>query len=444
MQKWLNREILRIALPAIVANVTIPLLGLIDLTIAGHLGNAAFIGAMSVGAMMFNLTYWNFGFLRMGTSGITAQAYGRGDLTAACNTLMQACFMALVIAVAIVILQYPLQWLTLTIINPSSQVHALARQYFMTVVWGAPAVLIMMAVKGWFLGMQDSQSAMRISICVDSLNVVASLVAVYGLNMGFLGIAVGTLMAEYLGLAYSAYLLMSKHRALLMQWRPAALAQWHSLKRLLSVNSHIFLRSFCLILVTLSFVSIGARSGDMVLAVNAMIMQLFILFSYFMDGIAFAGEALVGRFVGSGNHVNRRSCVAHLMMWGTVVMALFAIAYGALPRQIFTILTDDAQVVDMAMTYRWWCVAIPLASMAAFVWDGVFIGQTNTRGMLMVVMAASATFFAVYFALPWPQGNTRLWLAFITYLAMRSAVQTAIWLHDEKKTLRKNCKEPKV
>ncbi|MGN0213259.1 MAG: MATE family efflux transporter [Muribaculaceae bacterium] len=433
----IDRNILRIALPSIVTNITVPLLGLIDLSIAGHLGNAMFIGAMSVGAMMFNLTYWNFGFLRMGTSGITAQAYGRGDMAAARGALLRSCFMAAVIALAIVLLQYPLQKITLAIIAPSHEVTLLAKHYYLIVVWGAPAVLVMMALKGWFLGMQDSKSAMNISIFVDSLNVVASLTAVFWFGMGFTGIALGTLIAEYLGLAFSLWLLARKHPSMLRSIGLRELTQWTELKRMMTVNSHIFVRSFCMILVTLSFVSIGARSGDLTLAVNALIMQLFILFSYFMDGIAFAGEALVGRYVGEGNHSMRRNCVKHLMMWGAVVMAAYAIAYGLLPKQIFSLLTSETQVVLAAVDYRWWCVAIPLTSMAAFVWDGVFIGQTDTRGMLIAVMSASATFFAIYFVLPVPHGNNRLWLAFITYLAMRSIMQTIIWLTNEKKNARK-------
>lgn len=427
----IDKEILRIALPAIVANVTIPLLGLIDLTIAGHLGNTAFIGAMSVSAMMFNITYWNFGFLRMGTSGITAQAYGSGDVSALRGALLRACTLAAIIALGIVALQYPLQWLTLKIIGPSDGVLALARQYFYIVIWGAPAVLIMMAVKGWFLGMQDSKSAMHISICVDSLNVVASLIAVFVLKMGFVGIAVGTLVAEYIGLIYSAVLIFSKHRNMLRGASLKEVMQTEGMTRMMRVNSHIFFRSFCMIVVTLSFVSIGARSGDLILAANAIIMQLYILFSYFMDGIAFAGEALVGRFVGEGNTPRRHNCIKRLMLWGLAVAIVYLAAYTLLPQQIFTLLTDDADVVHTAIDYRWWCAAIPLASMAAFVWDGVFIGQTDTRGMLITVAIASAAFFAIYFGLPVPTGNNRLWLAFIAFLALRSIVQTIIWLRQE-------------
>lgn len=429
----IDKEILRIALPAVVANITIPVLGLIDLAIAGHLGNSAYIGAMSVGAMMFNLTYWNFGFLRMGTSGITAQAFGSGDAAAMRNSLLRACVLALLIALCILFLQYPLQWLALSIISPSPGVEALARRYFLIVVWGAPAVLVMMAMKGWFLGMQDSRSAMRISLCVDILNVLASVIAVYVLNMGFVGIGVGTLVAEYAGLAYGCWLVAHKHRMLLADAAISEIVRLADVKRMMTVNSHIFFRSLCLIAVTLSFVSIGARSGDMVLAANAIIMQLYILFSYSMDGVAFAGEALVGRFVGENDNSERHRCVRHLMMWGTVLMLAYVSAYGIFPQWIFSTLTDDPDVVATALDYRWWCMAIPVASVAAFVWDGVFIGQTDTRGMLYTVAVACATFFGIYFLLPAPSGNDRLWLAFIVFLLMRSIVQTVIWFVREKK-----------
>ena len=429
--KPIDREILRIALPAVVANITVPLLGLIDMSIAGHLGDAAFIGAMSVGATMFNLVYWNFGFLRMGTSGLTAQAYGRGDTSEAISVLLRACSLATAIALAIVMLQYPLQWLALKVISPSSEVLHLAQRYFFVVVWGAPAILAMMAIKGWFLGMQDSQSAMRISICVDVVNVIASLVAVFVLRMGFMGIATGTLVAEYVALAYSIHLLYKKHGGSLRQASIAKALRGGNMRGFMSVNADIFVRSFCLMLVTLAFISVGARSGNLTLAVNSLIMQLFILFSYSMDGIAFAGEALVGRYEGANDREQLRCTVKRLFVWGSVVMLAYCIAYGGLPEVIFSLLTSDAEVVSAAVSYRLWCVAIPLASMAAFVWDGVFIGQTRTRGMLLAVVTASAAFFVICFASPYPEGNNRLWMAFITYLAMRSAVQT--WLYMRRK-----------
>lgn len=421
----MNREILRIALPAIVANITIPLLGLLDTAIAGHLGDATMIGAIAVGSMLFNFIYWNFGFLRMGTSGMTAQAYGRKDMSESARLLQQSSALALAIALAIIVLQWPLQWLGFTVIGPSDDVLKLARTYFYIVVWGAPPTLMMMSIKGWLLGMQDSKGAMYISIWVNVANIVASLMAVYVLRMGFVGIAVGTLLAQWLGLAYSLWLVRRKFGQV------TALIDWHRLqlrgtRHFFSVNTDIFLRSTLLMLANLFLVSVGARSGDLILAANSLIHQLNGLFAYFVDGIAFAGEALVGKYVGRRDVAQLRLCVRRLFLWAAALTAVFTVLY-AFPQLIFAVLTDDVVVREVAMQYRWWCALLPVCGMAAFVWDGVFIGMTYSRGMLWAVAVADVFFVGLYFLLPAAMGNHRLWLAFVIYLAMRGVVQTILY-----------------
>lgn len=422
----MNKEILRIALPAIVANITIPLLGLLDTAIAGHLGNATIIGAIAVGSMLFNFIYWNFGFLRMGTSGMTAQAYGRKDLNESARLLQQSSALALAIALAIIVLQWPLQWLGFTVIGPSDDVLQLAHTYFYIVVWGAPPTLMMMSIKGWLLGMQDSKGAMYISVWVNVANIVASLLAVYVLRMGFVGIAVGTLLAQWLGLAYSLWLVWHKfkHVIALIDWRRT----WHlqGSGRFFRVNADIFFRSTLLMLANLFLVSVGARSGDLILAANSLIHQLNGLFAYFVDGIAFAGEALVGKYVGRRDVAQLRLCVRRLFLWAAALTVVFTVLY-AFPQLFFVMLTDDAVVREVAMQYRWWCALLPVCGAAAFVWDGVFIGLTYSRGMLWAVAIADLFFIGLYFILPASMGNHRLWLAFVIYLAMRGVVQTALY-----------------
>ncbi len=422
----MNREILRIALPAIVANITIPLLGLLDTAIAGHLGDATVIGAIAVGSMLFNFVYWNFGFLRMGTSGMTAQAFGAGDQSAQARMLQQSSVLALAIALGIVVLQWPIGWLGFTVIGPSLEVRQMAGTYFNIVVWGAPPTLMMMSIKGWLLGMQDSKGAMYVSIVVNVINIIASLAAVYALGMGFVGIAVGTLLAQWLGLAYSLWLVRRGYGAIvaLVDWRKTLHLQGSG--RFFKVNTDIFVRSTLLMLANLFLVSVGARSGDLILAVNALLQQLNSLFAYFMDGIAFAGEALVGKYYGRHDSSRLRLCVRRLFVWAAVLTGAFTLLY-AFPQHIFALLTDDQPVRLAAMDYRWWCALLPLCGAAAFVWDGVFIGLTYSRGMLWAVAVADAFFFALYFALPASMGNHRLWLAFVTYLAMRGIVQTVLW-----------------
>lgn len=434
MTNRMSRDILRIAIPSIVTNITIPLLGLFDVGIAGHLGHASFIAAVSVGAMMFNLIYWNFGFLRMGTSGMTAQAYGRKDYAESALTLKRAVTFGLVSGLVIVAMQYPLQLLALWIIGPSTAVRKLAVTYFSIGIWGAPAALMMMGIKGWLLGMQDSKSPMYISVGVNVVNIGVSLIAVFVFKMGFPGIAVGTVTAEYLGLAASVLLVRGRQ-----PWVVGELQRHRGFNikgsgRFFKVSGDIFLRSFMLMIVNLAFVTIGARSGDLILAVNALMMQLFTLFSYFMDGIAFAGEALVGKYEGQRNRKGLQRCVLMLFAWGAAITVVYTAAYVIFPHGIFQLLSSDVTVVTEAMRYHWWCVAIPVAGMAAFIWDGVFIGLTLTRYMAVAVLVAVVSFFAIYALAPVEvMGDHALWLAFVSYLALRGMVQTVQYRIHVKK-----------
>ena len=416
-----------ISLPAIVANIAEPLLGLLDTGIAGHLGAPQFIGAVAVGAMMMNVLYWNFGFLRMGTSGLTAQAYGSGSHQEQVDTLQRSSAIALVVGIVMVLLQAPIQWLLLWIMGPSPEVWALASTYFSIVVWGAPAVLVTMSIKGWLLGMQDSRSPMIISIGVNVLNVIMSLIAVYILDMGFKGIALGTLTSVWVGAIYACWRVRRKFVHITRSLHFSRAFNLKGSGRFFKVSTDIFVRCIFMLIVNLFFIRAGARSGDLVLAVNTMMQQLFHLYSYFMDGIAFAGEAVAGKYYGAQDHKHMHKCVRWLFVWSTATTMIFVIAYSIFPHPIFSMFTSQQQVVDIAMYYHWWCSLVPIVSMAAFVWDGVFIGVTATRGMLTAVATACAVFFILYFTLPSSLGNHALWISFIAFLTTRSLVQTVIW-----------------
>ncbi len=427
----MNREIFHIAIPAIVTNVTVPLLGLLDTAIAGHLSaasGATYISAVAVGAMMFNLIYWNFGFLRMGASGLTAQAFGRADKAGTVAVLQHATALGLLISVVIILLQWPLQWITLLVIGPSDAVRELALTYFYIGVWGAPPTLMMMGIKGWLLGMQDSRSPMVISIGENVLNILVSLFAVYALRMGFKGIIVGTVVAEWAGLALAVWLLRRKYASHLAAVDLRHAFRFNGAGRFFRVNSHIIIRSTLIMLQTLFFTAAGARSGDLTLAVNTLLLQMSILFSYFMDGIAFAGEAVAGKYCGRGDVAAEHSCVWHLFGWALIFTEICSTLYAVWPHRIFSLLTDDHSVVSVALSYRWWCVAVPVAGMAAYVWDGVFIGLTRTREMMLAVGMALGVFLLTYAMLPASMGNHVLWLAYIAFLATRSLVQTCQYL----------------
>ena len=423
----INREITAISLPAIVANIAEPLLGLLDTGIAGHLGAPQFIGAVAVGAMMMNVLYWNFGFLRMGTSGLTAQAYGRGSREAQIDTLQRSSAIALIAGALMVLLQWPLRWCLLWLMGPGPEVAALAGTYFSIVVWGAPAVLVTMSLKGWLLGMQDSRSPMIISIGVNVLNVIVSLIAVYALDMGFKGIAVGTLVSVWAGVIYACWRVKKLFGSIARELRFKSAFNFKGSGRFFKVSGDIFVRCIFMLIVNMYFIRAGATRGDIILAVNTLIQQLFHLYSYFMDGIAFAGEAVAGKYYGARDYINMHRCVRWLFVWSTALTMVFVVAYTIFPYGIFSLFTSQHEVVNTAMDYHWWCSVVLIVGMAAFVWDGVFIGVTATRGMLTAVATACAIFFIFYFSLPSSLGNHVLWISFVAFLATRSLVQTVIW-----------------
>lgn len=420
-----HQQILRIALPAIVTNITVPLLGLVDTAIVGHMGSAAYIGAIAVGSMIFSLVYWLFGFLRMGTSGLTAQAYGRQDSAACRVQLWRSVRLSLLVAVGVLVLQWPIRELMLWFIGPTADVRPLAATYFNIVVWGAPAVLGLYALTGWFIGMQNTHIPMMVSILQNMVNIVASLVLVYGLDMKVEGVALGTVIAQYAGLAV-AWLKVDGGR-----WKvDLSLVEggkWSGLPpSTIKTFRNIFLRTLCLVAVNLYFTSAGARQGSTILAVNTLLMQLYLLFSYIMDGFAYAGEALGGRYWGAQDMSAYRDVVRKLFCWGAGMTLLFTLVYvvGGMP--FLQLLTDEPSVVEASRDYVWWAYLIPAAGVAAFIWDGIFIGTTQTRGMLLSSFLAACVFFVGTFLLTNQIGNHGLWLSMIAYLATRGLVQT--WL----------------
>ena len=417
-------QILKIALPAIVTNITIPLLGLVDTAIVGHMGSAAYIGAIAVGSMIFNLVYWLFGFLRMGTSGMTAQARGRRDMAEAAGILARSMKVAAIVAVFMLLMQWPLYRFMLWLIAPTDDVVPWVDVYFRIVVWGAPAMLSLYSLSGWYIGMQNTRIPMVVSILQNVVNIVASLLFVYGLGMQVEGVALGTVVAQYAGfLVALAFLWRYYRKVLKLRGQSSHLAP---LASYFSSNRDIFLRTLCMVAVNLYFTSAGARQGATILAVNTLLMQLYLLFSYILDGFAYAGEALGGKYWGAKDWVAYKDVVRRLFGWGALMAALFTCIYiiGGMP--FLRLLTDEVQVVEASQAYVWWAYLVPVAGVAAFIWDGLFIGTTQTRGMLISSAIASLLFFAITTVLMPHFGNHGLWLAMILYLVARGIVQTMI------------------
>jgi MATE family multidrug resistance protein len=427
--KLIDKNILQLAVPSIVSNITVPLLGLVDLTIVGHLGAEQYIAAIAVGTMAFNVMYWLFGFLRMGTSGMTAQALGRGDGNLVRLLRRRSLVVGVGIALVLLLFQWPLRWLIVMLIHPSAQVVPLVNTYFYIVIWGAPAMLGLYSLNGWFIGMQNTRIPMLVAIVQNLVNIIVSLALVFGLGLRIEGVAIGTLVAQWSGFALALWL----RRSIVVP--PAISAEKPAVtwSAFFTVNRDIFLRTVCLVAVNLFFTSAGARQGDMVLAVNTLLMTFFTLFSYVMDGFAFAGEALSGKAWGAGDRVTLRATVRRLLLWGVIMVLLFTLVYLLGGTRFLELLTDDRRVIAAATPYFFWACLIPVAGMAAFVYDGIFIGLTATRGMLLSSVAATALFFLVFLGgsrlftahATFPP-NHFLWLAFILYLAMRGLMQHVI------------------
>ena len=427
-----DKEILRIALPAIAANITVPLLGLVDVAITGHLGNAAYIGAIAVGSMIFNVVYWVFGFLRMGTSGMASQAYGRGDTAEALNLLARGLCAGLAVAGAVLVLQRPLLTLALTVIGANTDLLPLVNTYFDICVWGAPAMLCLYALTGWFIGMQDTRVTMAASIVQNIVNIVASLTLVYGFGMKIEGVATGTLIAQYAGLLTALAFFVARFGSKIRLIDIREVVRSEALLRFFNVNRNIFIRTLFIVAVNLFFVSAGATHGTMTLAVNTLLMQLFTLFSYVMDGFANAGEALCGKYTGADDRGAFFATVKRLFAWGAALTVAYTAVYALGGSAFLALLTDDSQVLHAAGEYLPWAIAIPAAGVAAFVWDGVFIGTTDTRGMLVSSAVSALLFFGIYLLASPTLHNHGLWLAFIAYLLARGVVQTVIFRNKNR------------
>ncbi|MBQ3659125.1 MAG: MATE family efflux transporter [Bacteroidales bacterium] len=402
----LNKEILRLAVPSILANITIPLVGMVDLAVVGHLDGeggfaaATLLGGIAIGTTIFDLVYWCFGFLRAGTGGVTAQAFGRGDREGQAMALARSLGIALAAGLLLILLQWVIFNAAFLFIKCSPEVRTLARQYFYIRIWAAPATLSLFALKGWFIGMQDTVHPMAADLIVNGVNIATSILLGYGLwifpHLGFRGVAVGTVVAQWTGFLFALLVLRLRYRHVFRGYRLQD--TFHgSLRPFFAMNSDLFVRSLGLIAVYIGFTVISARYGDMMLAVSSIIMKLLMIFSYFTDGFAFAGEALTGRFIGERNQDGLRSTVRGVFAWSAVVVVLFLAVYAFAGTPIFRLMTSDESVVAAGAQFLPWLLAMPLIGCPAFIWDGIFIGATASADMRNSSVLCALGFFAAWF-----------------------------------------------
>ena len=436
--KSLNSQILRLAIPSILANITIPLVGIVDTAIVGHIANATYIGGIAIGTMLFDLLYWNFGFLRVGTSGMTAQAYGRGDGVECARLLTQSVSIALIGAAVLWLIQWLFVTAVLAIVPCSTEVAAFAREYFFIRIWAAPATLSLMAFKGWFIGMQDTVSPMITDIVVNVVNMTVSYVLAVYTPLGALGVAYGTLVAQFTGLLLALVICLFKYKTVVQEVirlfgdKATKLLGGQEMRRFMSLNGNLFVRSLCFMVVYVGFTSLASQYGDVELAVSTIMMKLFMLFSYFVDGFAYAGEALVGKEWGASRSLasspHRLVRIVRLLFaWSLGVGLLFTLLFAVWSDECYLAMTNDMEVLSRLGDYTLWLIAMPLVSTLAFMWDGVYAGATAGKQIRNAMIYAALGFVTCYLATYWWLGIQGLYIAYFAHLVARVVYLTAAW-----------------
>ena len=415
--RTINRDILKLALPSILANITVPIVGMVDVAVAGHLdtsagqmnvGTATLIGGIAIGSMLFDLLYWNFAFLRVGTGGLAAQAYGRGDRAECARVLTRSLGIAFSCALFLIAIQWLFVKAAFVFVDCTPQVRDLASQYFFIRIWAAPATLALMAFKGWFIGMQDSVSAMLTDLTVNGMNILMSVVLALGISvggwhyggMGFSGVAAGTVVAQYSGLMVALMLLLAKYRRntlhAMKRSELRGVFKGDQMRRFMSMNADLFVRSLCFIAIYIGFTIISASYGDTLLAVSSILMKLLMIFSYFTDGFAYAGEALVGRYIGARNRPMVMQAVRWTFVWSMAIALIFMGIYHFAGVPMLRLMTSDSIVVEASREYLPWLLLMPVVGCAAFTWDGIYIGATASRQMRNSMLWAVVGFVAVW------------------------------------------------
>ncbi len=416
----MNKRVLQLAIPNIISNISVPLLGAVDTAVIGHLEHVYYLGAIAVGSIIFDFIFWGFGFLRMGTTGLVAQAFGAKDTRQTKVILYRVLMVAFTGGVAILLLQTPLIELSLWAIEASPEVEQYTRIYYKIRIFAAPATLALFAVNGWFLGMQNARYPMIITIFLNLLNIAANLIFVFYFNMNVDGVAWGSLLASYCaaGLAFALYKITYNKVKVDVSWND--LKEMDELKKFFSVNRDIFIRTLCLIFSYAFFTATSAKMGDVWLAANTILLQLWYISAYAVDGFAYAAESLVGKYVGAMNFKKMKQAIWACMIWGLGFGVLGTVVYWIFDYKLISIFTDNAEVIETSMIVMIWLIVAPAINSICFIWDGVFIGATATSAMRNSMLIATVLFFApVYYLVKPYTGGHALWIAMTSFMVMR-------------------------
>lgn len=421
----MNKQILRLAIPNIISNLSVPLLSSVDTALLGHLEEIHYLGALAVGGIIFNFVYWGFGFLRMGTTGLTAQAYGNNNQQEISLTLVRTLLIAVAGGLVLILLQELIAKISFFLIAATPDVEKYARQYFYIRIYAAPATLALYAFHGWFLGMQNAKYPLILTVLVNILNIIFNVLFIYKFGMKSDGVAYGTLIAQYSGLLAAVILYAKKYSGYSLRATKEQILERLALRRIFGVNIDIFIRTLCLIFTFSFFTAMSAKHGETILAVNTILLQLITILAYGVDGFAFASESLVGKYIGARDEAKLRKTINYSFVWGIGLGIVVSIIFALFDESILRIFTDKEDIIRLAMTYMVWIVIAPLINSFAFIWDGIFIGATATAPMRnSMIFCTFGGFLPTYLLLKDALGNHSLWLALTLFMVLRGVTLT--------------------
>ena len=419
----LNKRILSLAIPNIISNLSVPMLSAVDTALMGRLENEQYLGAIAIGGVIFGFVYWGFSFLRMGVTGLTAQAYGARDSEEAALILKRGVIVALLIALLLLLLQPLIAALSFYLMDAGPEVEKLARSYFHIRLCAAPATLTLHVFHGWFLGMQNAKYPMVLTIVVNLFNLVLNFFFVKVLMMTSDGVALGTVIAQYLGLLCTIGLFLRRYRHLWDGWHLKGVLHPPALKRFFRIGRDILIRTFSVLFCHAFFTSKAGALGDTALAVNTILMQFIHILAYGIDGFAFAAEALVGRYRGAREVVTLKRSVRYSFCWALLLSLGFSLVFGLLGTKLLYLFTDKTNLLVGARPYLIWIAIAPPINSIAYIWDGVFVGATASAAMRNSMLASTVIFLSAYFLFQ-GLGNHGLWLALTLFSAARGATLT--------------------
>ncbi len=432
----MNKKILNLAIPNILSNLSIPLLSSVDTAVIGHLDSEVYLGAIALGSMIFNFIYWAFGFLRMGATGLTSQNYGAKNFEEVQNILFRSILIAVSAGLTLVILQIPIEKAGFYLIDGSKNVEQYAIDYFYIRIFAAPAALSLFSIQGWLLGLQNAKYPLYISLLVNFSNIFLNLLFIYQFDMNSNGVALGTLISQYVGVGFSFFLIKKKYSYLFSSFNKVKILDKEKLNRFFSVNSDIFFRTLLLIFSISFFTAKSAEFDDVTLAANYILFQLWLIIAYGVDGFAFAAESLVGKYIGKKDNLNLKKVIRYSFYWGISLGSIFGVIYFFFDYEILRIYTNQQDVINVALGFIIWIVISPVINSISFIWDGIYIGATKTREMLYsMIFSVLIIFLPAYYFTYSVLGNHSIWIALTGLMVFRGLTLTIFYLLKTKKTI---------